>query len=103
MNETISSAFPQTRQELSNLKSTAVDAAKDISSTATVHAKKAKGNLENLASTAQSEGREQIDQVATTLTDVSARVRDYISQRPLAAIGTALAIGFLIGRSGRSA
>ncbi len=60
MNETIEAAFPQTRQELSNLKHTAIDAAKDLGSTASVHAQKVQGNLKNLASNAQKEGGEQI-------------------------------------------
>ena len=101
MNET-TSAFPQTRQELSNLKNTAVDAAKDIGSTAAVHAKKVQGNLENIATNAQSEGREQLDQVKTNLADVGVQVRAYIAERPLAAVGVALFLGYLVGRSRRS-
>jgi ElaB/YqjD/DUF883 family membrane-anchored ribosome-binding protein len=102
MNETITNAFPQTRQELSNLKNTAVDAAKDIGSTASVHARKVQGNLENIADKAKSEGSEQMEQVKTNLADLGVQVRDYISQRPLAAISTALVLGFLLGRSRRS-
>lgn len=102
MNETIESAFPQTRQELSNLKHTAVDAAKDIGSTASVHARKVQGNLENLATKAQSEGTEQLNQVKTGLADLAQSARDYLAARPLAAVGTALAVGFLLGRSRRA-
>jgi len=98
MNETLESAFPQTRQELSNLKNTAVDAAKDIGSTASVHAKKVQGNLENLATNAQKETGEQLNQVTSSLSDLGDQARDYIAARPLAAIGAALVLGYLFGR-----
>jgi ElaB/YqjD/DUF883 family membrane-anchored ribosome-binding protein len=98
MNETIESTFPQTRQELSNLKGTAIDAAKDIGSTASVHAKKVQGNLQNLASSAQKEGGEQLDQAKANLADFGNVARDYIAARPLASIGVALAVGFLVGK-----
>jgi ElaB/YqjD/DUF883 family membrane-anchored ribosome-binding protein len=99
MNETIASSFPQTRQELTNLKHTAVDAAKDIGSTASVHSRKVQGNLENLAANAQREGGEQLSQVKTSLADVGQQVREFLAARPLAAIGTALVVGFLLGLS----
>ena len=98
MNETIESSFPQTRQELSNLKSTAVDAAKDIGSTASVHAKKVQGHLQDIAATAQQEGGEQIDQVKSSLAEVANSARDYIAARPLASLGIALAVGFIFGK-----
>ena len=99
MNESIDTSFPQTRQELSKLKSTAVDAAKDLGSTASVHARKVQGNLENLAAHAQREGSEQLSQVKTSLADLGRDARDYVAARPLAAIGAAFAIGFLFGRT----
>jgi len=104
MNETIESSFPQTRQELSNLKSTAVDAAKDIGSTASVHAKKVQGSLESLASNAQRETGDQLNQVKGSLGDLANEARDYITDRPWTVIGIALAVGFIVGRfrSGRA-
>jgi len=99
MNEPSESSFPQTRQELSNLKSTAIDAAKDIGSTASVHARKVQGSLENLAANAQREGGKQLSQVKTSLADLGLQARNYVAARPLAAIGIALAFGFLLGRS----
>ena len=96
-NEIPESSFPQTRQDLSNLKKTAIDAAKDIGSTASVHAKKAQSNLQDLASHAQEEGGKHLDQVKVGLADFSNHVRDYIAARPFASVGTALALGFLVG------
>ncbi len=97
MNDTTASSFPQTRQDLSNLKNTALDAAKDIGSTASVHAKKVQSNLQDLAANAQKEGGEQLGQVKTSLANLGDSARDYISTRPLAAIGVALAVGFIFG------
>src|SRR5271156_6274746 len=61
--ETPNSSFPATRQDLSNLKQTAVDAARDLGSTASVHAAKAQGNLKELASHAREESGDHLDQV----------------------------------------
>lgn len=97
MNEIPESSFPQTRQDLSNLKKTAVDAAKDIGSTASVHAKKAQSNLRDLASHAQEESGQHLDQVKVGLANFSNLIRDYVVARPFASIGTALAVGFLFG------
>jgi ElaB/YqjD/DUF883 family membrane-anchored ribosome-binding protein len=103
MNE-ISESFPRTRQDLSNLKKTAVDAAREIGDTATVHAKTAQNHLQELASHAQKEGGDQLDQVKGRVRDFGDKARDYIALRPLASIGIALATGFLLGiaRRGRS-
>ena len=100
MNENKES-FSNTRQDLSNLQQTAVDAAKDLGSTATVHANKAKGQLNDLASHAQEEGQEQLDQVKVKLTDLGNVFRDYVAERPLASLGVAVAFGFLVGVSRR--
>ncbi len=97
MNESIESSFPQTRQELSNLKNTALDAAKDIGSTASVHAKKVQSNLQDLASNVQKEGGDQLSQVRESLAELGGSARDYIAARPLAAVGIALAVGFIFG------
>ena len=97
INETLKSTFPQTRQDLSNLKTTAVDAAKDVGSTASAHAKKAQDHLKDLASHAQEESEQQLDQVKVRVTDLGTQIRDYVTARPLASIGTALAVGFLLG------
>lgn len=123
-------AFPQTRKDVSNLKDTAVDAAKDLrdtaathidkakghvselkttaveaakdlTSTAAGHVEKAKGQLRDLASHAQSEGTEQIKVVRGQLDDLTESARSYISARPLAAVGVALAVGFLFGLTRR--
>jgi ElaB/YqjD/DUF883 family membrane-anchored ribosome-binding protein len=100
-NEINEPPFPQTRQDLSNLKQTAVDAAKDLGSTATTHAKRAQSHLEDLAVHAQEEGAQQVDQAKVRLADVGGKVLDYVTANPLASIGVALAIGFLVGVSRR--
>ena len=97
MNEA-STPFPQTRQDLSNLKSTAVDAAKDIGSTASVHANKVKDNLKDIAASAQIESSEHLDQAKSALNDFNKAAGDYIAARPLASVGVALAIGFLFAK-----
>jgi ElaB/YqjD/DUF883 family membrane-anchored ribosome-binding protein len=104
MNETIDSSFPQTRQNLSDLKNTAVDAANDLGSTASVHAKKVQDNLQNLASTAQREGSEHLNQAKSAFNDLGTAAREYVAARPLAAVGIALLFGFIVGklRSSRS-
>lgn len=101
-NESISSAFPSTRQDISNLKQTATDAVNDLGSTAAVHAAKAKGQLKDLAGHVQEEGGEQLDQARGKFTDVLESAKAYASERPLACVGAALAVGFLIGLSRRS-
>jgi ElaB/YqjD/DUF883 family membrane-anchored ribosome-binding protein len=103
-NETPESSFPQTRQDLANLKKTAIDATKDMGSTASVYARKAQSNLQDLASHAQEESGDHLDQVKGGLTDLGNQVRDFVAARPFASIGAALALGFLVGtfRRGRS-
>jgi ElaB/YqjD/DUF883 family membrane-anchored ribosome-binding protein len=101
-NNTSSSAFPATRQTLSELKETAADAASDLASAASVHASKAKGHLQDLAGHLQEEGGEQIYAVRDQFNTVVKAAKDYASERPLACIGVALAVGFLFGLSRRS-
>jgi len=96
-NESVSSPFPATRQDISNLSKTATDAAKDLSSTASVHAEKARGQFKDLATHAQQEGSEQLDQAKGKLVDVANSARDYFAARPLASVGVAFVAGFLIG------
>ena len=100
-NDNLSSSFPTTRQDVNNLKQTALDAAKDLGSTASVHADKAKSQLKDLANHARDEGSEQLNQVRGRLTDVIGSARDYAVNRPLTCIGVALAVGFLIGATSR--
>ena len=99
--KTLRSTFPATQQDVSNLKQTATDAVNDLGSTASVHASKAKSQVKDLVGHFQDEGGEQLDQVKGKLLDVVNSARDYASERPLACIGAALAIGFLIGLSRR--
>jgi ElaB/YqjD/DUF883 family membrane-anchored ribosome-binding protein len=101
-NESRSSSLPATRQDVAQLKQTAIDAASDLTSTASVHASKAKGHLRDLAGHVQEEGSDQFEQFTARVNDVLNVARDYATQRPLTCLGAALAVGFLIGLSRRN-
>ena len=96
------SSFPETRRDVGNLKSTAVEAAKDLASTATTHVNKAKGQVQDLASHAQSEASDQLGQLQGQANDLVAAARDYVMARPLTCLGVALAFGFIFGLSRRA-
>jgi ElaB/YqjD/DUF883 family membrane-anchored ribosome-binding protein len=100
-NQTPTSSFPATQQDVSRLKQTATDAINDLSSTAFVHASRAKSQLQDLAGHVQEEGGEQLDQVKGKLSDLVDVARDFAFERPIVCIGAALALGFLIGFSRR--
>ena len=102
MSNQSSSPFPATRQTISELKDTATDAARDLASSASVHASRAKDQLKDLAGHFQEEGKGQLNEVQSKLADVIQSARDYATERPLACIGVALAVGFLFGLSRRS-
>jgi ElaB/YqjD/DUF883 family membrane-anchored ribosome-binding protein len=89
--------FPATRQDIENLKQTAVEAAKDIGNTASVHAEKAKDQLGDLAGHAKEETVDQLHQTAGSLINVVASARDYVSERPFASMGIALGLGVFFG------
>lgn len=97
----MTNAFPETRNDVKNLKQTATDAAKDLASTASTHLNKARGQAQDLASHAQSEAADQFGQVQGRVGDLAEAARDYVLARPLTAIGVALAVGFLFGLSRR--
>jgi ElaB/YqjD/DUF883 family membrane-anchored ribosome-binding protein len=101
LRDTAATHLEKAKGQVDNLKTTAIDAAKDLRSTAAGHAEKAKGQLRELASHAQTEGTEQLQQVRVQLEDVTESVRSYISARPLAAVGVALAAGIIFGLSQR--
>ena len=100
-NDTIAKSFPATQQDISELKKTATDAAADLTSTATAHAKKAKGQLRDLAGHAQEEGLDQFEQMKEKFGTLAATGVEYIVQRPVTCIGVALFVGFLFGLSRR--
>jgi ElaB/YqjD/DUF883 family membrane-anchored ribosome-binding protein len=99
-NDTTNS-FPQTRNDVSNLKQTATDAAKDLASTATTHLSKARGQAQDLASHAKSEAYDQVGDLQGKVTDLTSAARDYVVARPLTCLGAALAVGFIFGLSRR--
>lgn len=89
--------FPNTRQDLENLKQTTVDAAKDIGSTASVHAQKARAQMGELAGHAREEAIDQVNRAQGGFTEVVASARDYIAARPLASVGVVLGVGIVVG------
>ena len=95
------SSFPETRRDVGNLKNTAVEAAKDLASTATTHVNKAKSQVQDLASHAQSEAGDQVGQWQGQANDLADAARDYVLARPLTCLGVALAFGFIFGLSRR--
>ena len=100
-NDNLSSSFPESRRDVGNLKQTAIDAAQDLTSTATAHVAKARGQVKDLAQHAQSEAYAQVDEVKGRLSDLAEAAREYVLARPLTSLGTALAVGFLFGLSRR--
>jgi ElaB/YqjD/DUF883 family membrane-anchored ribosome-binding protein len=100
-NDNITSSFPETRRDVNNLKNTAVDAAKDLASTASTHVNKAKGQVQDLASHAQNEAYDQVGQLKGKASDLLDTTRDFVLARPLTCLGTALAVGILFGLSRR--
>jgi ElaB/YqjD/DUF883 family membrane-anchored ribosome-binding protein len=101
LRDTAAEHLGKAKGQVAELKTTAVDAAKDLKSTAAGHVEKAKGQLRDLATHAQSEGAEQLQQVRGQLGDLTDSARAYVSARPLAAVGVALAVGFLVGLTRR--
>ncbi len=100
-NQSRSSSFPATQQDVSDLKQTATDAVNDLGSTALVHASKAKSQLKDLAAHAREEGSEQLNQVKGKFSDFVETAGNYASERPFVCIGAALAVGFLFGLTRR--
>jgi ElaB/YqjD/DUF883 family membrane-anchored ribosome-binding protein len=111
-NDQLSSSFPETRRDVSKLKDTAVDAAKDLASTASTHVNKARGQVQDLAAHAHDEAYDQVGQLKSRATDLAntARdkagdfadtARDYVLARPLTCLGIALGVGILFGLSRR--
>jgi len=101
MSNQTTSPFPSTQQDVARLKQTAIDAVTDLSSTATVHASKAKEQLKELAGHVQEEGSEHIDQLKGKLNNVLGTGREFISANPLGCIAAAVTVGFLLGLSRR--
>jgi ElaB/YqjD/DUF883 family membrane-anchored ribosome-binding protein len=101
LRDTAATHLDKAKGHVSDLKTTAVEAAKDLKSTAAGHVEKAKGQLRELATHAKDEGTEQVQVVRGQLDDLTGSTRAYIAARPLAAVGVALAVGFLFGLSRR--
>jgi ElaB/YqjD/DUF883 family membrane-anchored ribosome-binding protein len=100
-NDNISSSFPETRRDVGQLKQTAVDAAKDLASTASTHVNKARGQVQDLASHAHDEAYDQVGQLKGKVGDLADAAREYVLARPLTCLGVALAAGILFGLTRR--
>lgn len=96
-NEHIETPFRATQQDISNLKNTATEAARDLGSTASAHAAKAKDQARDLAKHAQEEGKEELDHAKVKLCDLANSARSYVSSRPMASLGIAVAVGMVMG------
>jgi ElaB/YqjD/DUF883 family membrane-anchored ribosome-binding protein len=94
--------FPNTRQDIEKLKQTTVDAAKDLGSTAAVHAQKARGQLGELAGHAKDEAADQLNRAQGTFNDLALATRDYVTARPVTSLAVAFGVGLLVGLSRRS-
>jgi ElaB/YqjD/DUF883 family membrane-anchored ribosome-binding protein len=100
-NESRISSFPATRQDVAQLKQTAIDAASDLTSTAHAHANKAKGQLRDLAGHVQEEGTGQLEQLKNWVGDLGNITRNYVAAKPLRCVGIAFAVGVLFGVGSR--
>jgi ElaB/YqjD/DUF883 family membrane-anchored ribosome-binding protein len=95
-------AFPETKKDLNEIKKTATDAGRDLASTASVHAEKAKSQLSDLSSHFQQEAPDQLNQVRASFGEVVKSGLEYVSAKPVQSLGIALGIGLIIGFLGRS-
>ena len=93
--------FPASREDLGKLRETAIDAAKDLKSTAAVHAEKARAQFNDLSGHVKEEGTAHLGQVQDSLSDVVNSARQYVLARPLASLGVAIGVGLLLGLSCR--
>ena len=100
-NDSRISSFPATRQDVAQLKQTAIDAASDLTSTASAHATKARGQLRDLAGHVQEEGTDQLERFKRQVGDLAGIARNYVAGKPLVCLGVALAVGFVFGVSTR--
>jgi len=83
-----------THEDVSRLRQTATDAVNDMDFTGAAQSSEAKSPLKKLVQHLHGEGSEKIEGILSTS-------REFISQRPLICVGAALAVGILIGLSGR--
>lgn len=89
--------FSETKKDLGELQKTAVDAARDLGSTAAVHAEKARDQLSDLASDFQQEAPDQLNRVRASFGEVVKSGLDYVAAKPATSLGIAAGIGVIIG------
>jgi ElaB/YqjD/DUF883 family membrane-anchored ribosome-binding protein len=100
--DNLKAAFPETKNDINELKKTVTDASHDLASTAAVHAQKAKAHVSDLATHFQEEAPDQLNQVRTSLAEVVKSGLEYVSAKPAYSLGIALGVGVLIGLLSRS-
>jgi len=100
-NQSSTTPFPATQEDVARLKQTAIDAVNDLGSTAIVHVSKARSQFRDLAGHFREEGDEQLDQVRGKLGNLVGLGRAFVSENPLICISAALTLGFLIGLTRR--
>ncbi len=89
--------FQTTKNDISKIKETAAEAAHDLKERAATHMEKAKDEFGTLAKDAQAEGKREIENAKVKFADIVSCAKNYVSERPIVAVGAALAIGFLLG------
>jgi ElaB/YqjD/DUF883 family membrane-anchored ribosome-binding protein len=89
--------FPASQRDVSRLRQSATDAVNDFSASASSHAGKVKGQLQDLAGHVQEEGGVSLERVRGSVIDFANVAYDFATERPLVCIGAALLVGFLIG------
>ena len=94
--------FSETKNDINELKKTAVDASQDIGSTAAVHVEKAKGQASDFVRHFQEEAPAQLSQVKASFNDVLKSGFEYVSARPASSVVIALGVGLFIGFLSRS-
>ncbi len=97
----LSPLFPTSQRDVSRLRQSATDAVSDLSSTAAAHANKVGNHLSRLADDLQKEGRTHFNRAQGRALDLARTSQQFARENPVACIGIALAVGFLIGWSRR--
>ena len=90
-------AFSESKKDLNELEKTATDATRDISNTASVYAKKAKGQISDLADHVRQETPNQLNQIRASFVEVVKLGMQCVSAKPASSLGFALGVGLVIG------
>jgi ElaB/YqjD/DUF883 family membrane-anchored ribosome-binding protein len=94
--------FSETKNDINELKKTAVDASRDIGKTAAVHVEKAKDQASDFVRHFQEEAPAQLSQVRSSFNEVLKSGFEYVSARPATSLLAVLSVGLVIGFLSRS-